>query len=226
METIQVLLAADDEVFQEGLCRFVADEEDMKCVGRPTSGEDTVRLTKELKPDVVIIDVDLPLSTSTAEAGHAVEVAKQVKETHPDTAILFVSGHGFQPSMLASVQAGAAGYLLKKTSRRELINALRALHAREAVFDLDGISRLIGSLAANRSVALGGAAQLRPRETEVLRAVARGMSNKEIASELCISERTVQSHMVRIFQKLQVSSRTEAVLRALREGWVILDDLP
>jgi len=67
---------------------------------------------------------------------------------------------------------------------------------------------------------------LRPRETEVLRAVARGMSNKEIASELCISERTVQSHMVRIFQKLQVSSRTEAVLRALREGWVSLDDLP
>jgi NarL family two-component system response regulator LiaR len=225
MGRIRILVATDDEIFQEGLCRFLEDEEDLECVARAANGEDAIRLAKELMPDVAIIDVGMPLLNPTAEVTHAAEVASQIKAAHPAIVMLMVSAYGFQPTMLASLEAGASGYLLKKTSAQELISAVRSLYSGKAVFDLEDISKLIGHLGANKGVTIGGIAPLRSREVEVLRVAAKGASNKAIASELGISERTVQTHMVNIFRKLEVSSRTEAVLRALREGWLTLDDL-
>jgi len=226
MDEIRVLVATDDEIFQEGLSRFLEEEEDLKCVAKPANGDDTLRLAKELMPDVAVIDVGIPLSEATSEITPAVEVAKQIRDGCPDTAILMVSAYGYQPGMLACLQAGVAGYLLKKTSPGELISAIRSLHSGKAVFDLEDIAKVIGSLAANHGVSTEGITQLRTRELEVLRVAAQGLGNKEIACELGISERTVQTHMVNIFRKLGVSSRNEAVLHALREGWLQLDDLP
>lgn len=106
------------------------------------------------------------------------------------------------------------------------MNAVRSLCSGEAVFDLETVTKLLGNLAADKDTVVQGISQLRPREVEVLRAAAKGISNKEIGIELGISERTVQTHLVNIFRKLDVGSRTEAVLQALKEGWLKLDDLP
>ena len=226
MDKIRVFIATDDTIFQEGLSQFLRDEEDLECVAKPTNGEDTVRLAKEFLPDVVIMDLDMPLSDRRAQAGQAVEIVRQLKAAHPPVAILMVMAHGFGPSLFVSLQAGVAGYLLKKTAPRELINAVRSLCAGEAVFNLEAVNELIDNLASDKSADTKSLEQLRPREVEVLKAAARGIGNKEIGSELGISERTVQTHLVNIFRKLDVSSRTEAVLQGLKQGWLRLDDLP
>ena len=226
MDKIKVFIATDDTIFQEGLYQFIQDEEDLECMAKPTNGEDTVRLAKEFLPDVVIMDLDMPLSDRRAQAGQAVEIVRQLKAAHPPVAILMVMAHGFGPSLFVSLQAGVAGYLLKKTAPRELINAVRSLCAGEAVFNLEAVNELIDNLASDKSADTKSLEQLRPREVEVLKAAARGIGNKEIGSELGISERTVQTHLVNIFRKLDVSSRTEAVLQGLKQGWLRLDDLP
>jgi DNA-binding NarL/FixJ family response regulator len=225
VDRIKIVVASDDSIFQEGLCRFLEDEEDLEVVGRTTNGEDTVRLARELLPHVVIMDVSIPLIDSSTEVGPAAAIASQLKECHQDVNILMVSAYGYQASLLATLQAGVAGYMLKKTAPEELINAIRSLHSGQAVFDFESINKLIGSLTFGSSLAESGM-KLSPRETELLRVAVKGGTNREIATELGISERTVQTHMVNIFRKLQVSSRTEAVLRALREGLLTIDDLP
>lgn len=226
MKKIKIMVATDDACFQEGLCQFITEEDDLECVAKTISGDDTIKLTEELCPDVVIIDLDIPLHSSSTDIGHAVEVAKQIKAAHPSTAILMVSACGYQQSLFASLQSGVAGYLLKKTAPREFISAVHSLCSGEAVFDLEAITKLIGSLAANKGKEMKAIARLRPREMELLRVAAKGVTNKEIASELGISQRTVQTHLVNIFRKMECGSRTEAVLHALREGWLSLDDLP
>lgn len=226
MNKIKVFIATDDIIFQEGLLRFLQQEEDLECVGKPTNGQDTVSQAKELLPDVVIMDLDMPFSNSDDSTEHAIETARHLKTVHPTVSILMVMSHGFDTSLFVSLQAGVAGYLLKKTAPRELINAVRSIYSGEAVLDIDSITELIGNLTRDKGTAVEGLKQLRPREVEVLKTLAGGMSNKEIADELRISERTVQTHLVNIFRKLEVNSRTEAVLQALKEGWLKLDDLP
>lgn len=225
MDKIKIVVASDDSIFQEGLCQFLENEEDLEVVARTTNGEDTVRLTRELLPHMVIMDVSIPFINSSTEVGHAATVASQLKEYHPDVNILLVSGYDYQTSLLATLQAGVAGYMLKKTAPEELISAIHALHSGQAVFDFESINKLIGGLSVNRSLAESGR-KLSEREIELLRVAVKGGTNKEIATELGISERTVQTHMVNIFRKLEASSRTEAVLRALREGLLTIDDLP
>jgi two-component system, NarL family, response regulator LiaR len=226
VEKIRVFCATCDAIFQQGLCQFVEQEGDLECIARPTNGEDTIKLVEEMLPDVVILDLDIPLHSSTTDVGHAAEVARRIKEVHPSVAILMVSTYDYQRSLFVSFEAGAAGYLLKKTAPRELISAVRSLCSGEAVFDLEAVNKLIGGLVTNRGIKTKSAAQLRPSEVTVLKVAAKGVTNKEIASELSISERTVQTHLVNIFRKLECNSRTQAVLHALREGWLELEDLP
>ncbi len=127
---------------------------------------------------------------------------------------------------MASLRAGAAGYILKSVPITELINAIRMAHAGEAVFDLKAITKVLHRWGAYPGEAKAGLGELHTRELEVLKRAAKGVSNRAISGELGISERTVQTHLVNIFKKLGVGSRTEAVLRALREGWLTVDDLP
>ena len=128
--------------------------------------------------------------------------------------------------ILASLEAGAAGYLLKNVSLRDLISAVRSVHAGKGVFDLKATSKILRRLAPGKGEERRGLGELHRRELEVLKLAGKGMSNKEIAAELSISERTVQTHLTNIFRKLEVGSRTEAVLHGLKEGWFTLDDLP
>ena len=219
MEKIRILIADDHPAFREGLCRLLEGEEDLECVCKPSDGEEAVSLAKELLPDVAIIDVAMPKL-------NGIEAAKQIKAACPNTAILMVSAFGYESYILASLRAGAAGYLLKTTPLRELTNAIRSVHTGEAVFDLKAASKILRRLTAEKGKEKEGLEELHRRELEVLKLAAKGISNKEIASKLTISERTVQTHLVNIFRKLGVSSRTEAVLHALKKGWLTLDDLP
>ncbi len=219
MKKIRVLVADDHPTFREGLCHFLEGEKDLEVVARPTDGEETVRLAKKLLPDVAIIDVAMPKL-------NGIEAARQIKAASPTTAILMVSAYAYESYLLASVRVGAAGYLLKNAPVSELISAVRSVRNGEAVFDSKAIGKVLGRLATEPGAKSKGLEGLHDREVQILKIAAKGLSNKHIAEKLDISERTVQTHMFHIFKKLEVGSRTEAVLRALREGWLTLDDLP
>jgi len=214
---IRVLVADDHPVFREGLCRFLEEEKDLEVIARPADGVETVRLAKELRPDVAIVDVVMP------HLG-GIEVAREIKIACPTTAILMLSAYDYESYLLASLQAGVAGYILKSTPISELINSVRLVHAGRAIFDLRGIKKVISYVSVD-SESGRGIKRLRRRELEILELASRGMTNKAIGEELGVSQRTVQTHLFNIFRKLEVSSRTEAVFRALREGWLTPDDL-
>ena len=190
-------------------------------VGQAADGEEAVKLANELRPDVAVIDVAMPKLSG-------IEATKQIKANCPDTAVLIVSAYNNEPYVISAIEGGAAGYLLKNVRVRELSAAIRALHEGEMVLDSSAARRVFNRLASSKGQVITGESsyQLYQRELEVLKLAAKGMSNKEIAQELTISVRTVQTHLVNIFAKLNVNSRTEAVLHALREGWLTLDDLP
>jgi two-component system, NarL family, response regulator LiaR len=218
MERIRILVADDHKVLLEGLCRLLKDEEDLEVVGRASDGEEAVKLAKELLPDVAIMDVSMP-------GINGIEAARQITEACPNTAILMVSAYDYESYVAASLKAGAAGYMLKNAPIDELVSAVRLIHKGEAVFDLKAIKRAMGRPSYDDK-GEGRSSSLHPRELEVLKLTAKGMSNKAIARELGIAERTVETHMVNIFKKLKAGSRTEAVLRAVKEGWITSDDLP
>lgn len=216
---IKILVADDHPTFREGLCRFLEEEADMEIVAKAEDGEEAVKLAKELKPDIAIIDVAMPKL-------NGIEAAKQIKAAHPGIAILMVSAYGYEAYIRACLQAGVEGYVLKSAPIGELVSAIRLVHVGEAVFNMKAASRIIRNLVTDEGKERRDLAGLHLRELEILKRVAEGKSNKDIAEELFLSERTVQTHMINIFRKLKVNSRVEAVLRALKEGWIVLDDLP
>jgi two-component system, NarL family, response regulator LiaR len=195
----------------------LADENDLKVVGQASDGEEVVRLSQDLKPDVAILDVSMPKL-------NGIEATKLIKEHDPRTAVLIVSAFNYQTYVLASLRAGAAGYLTKDTPTCELLSAVRLAYAGDGVIDRSLANNLIRQLIANKD---GNKKHLElyPREIEVLKLTSRGMRNKEIGKSLNISERTVQAHLSNIFAKLEVDSRTEAVLQSLKQGVLDMCDL-
>jgi len=218
MEKIRLLIADDHPAFREGLCRILAEEEDLECVAKSADGIEAVKLAEELQPDVAIIDVCMPNL-------NGIEAAKQIKAACHNTTILMVSAFDYESYILACLQAGAVGYILKNTPLREIVSAIRLVHTGRSVLDLKVTDKIVRHLVTHRSGETDFA-HLFPRELEILGLAAKGKSNKDIAGELYISERTVQTHFVNIFRKLGVNSRTQAVLHALRSGWITLNDLP
>jgi NarL family two-component system response regulator LiaR len=221
MEKIKVLLADDHPAFREGLSRLLSEQDDLIIVGEAADGEEAVKLANELKPDVAVVDVAMPKL-------NGIEATKRIKEVCPNTAVLIVSAYDDEPYVINAIEAGASGYLLKSIRVRELSAAIRAVHRDEMIFDSSAARKVFDSMTVSKDKTSTDepSSPFKQREFEVLKLAAKGMSNKEIAQELTISIRTVQSHLVNIFTKLNVNSRTEAVLHALREGWIALDDLP
>ena len=218
MDKIRLLIADDHPAFREGLSRLLDDEEDMECIAKPSDGMEAVRLAKELQPDVAIIDVTMPNL-------NGIEAAKRIKAACPATAILMVSAFDYESYILASLQAGASGYMSKNTPLRELVSAIRLVYKGESVLDTKATEKVVRRLVAGDASQKTDVECLHPRELEILKLAAKGMSNKGIAEELIISERTVQTHLVNVFRKIGTSSRTQAVLFALKKGWITLDDL-
>jgi DNA-binding NarL/FixJ family response regulator len=219
--TVKVLIADDHAVVREGTRQILEQEPDMEVVGEAEDGEEAVRLTGKARPNVAIIDIAMP-------GVDGIEATRQIKEQYPEVAVLILTAYDDDQFIFSLLEAGAAGYLLKSVRSHELVEAVRAVYAGESV-----LHPAIARKVLNRFTPAAGAAKpekpvetLSEREMEVLKLASRGLSNQEIADELFLSLRTVQAHLGHIFNKLRVSSRTEAVVRALKEGWVTLEDIP
>ncbi len=217
MKKIRVLVADDHPTFREGLCHFLDSQEDIEVVGQSADGEEAVKLAREIIPDVAIIDIAMPRV-------NGIEAARQIKEACPAIAILMVSAYDYESYLVGSLRAGAAGYMLKNAPISELISAVRLVCSEEAVFNLKGISKVLDRITTKDGEKKNNMG-LQRRELDILKRVARGLTNIQIAGELKISQRTVQTHMSNIFRKLGAHSRTEAVLHALRQGWITADEL-
>lgn len=220
VDKIKILIADDHAVVREGTRQILEQEPDLDVIALAGDGEEAVQLAGSFKPDVAIIDVAMPKLDG-------IEATKQIKGLYPAIAVLILSAYDDDQFVFGLLEAGAAGYILKTVRAGELIDAVRAVYAGESVLH-PSIARKV----LNRFVPVSGEPReqktspvLTEREIEVLRLATQGLSNQDIADELYLSLRTVQAHLGHIFNKLQVGSRTEAVVRALKEGWITFDDI-
>ncbi len=214
---ITVILADDHALVREGTRRLLEAEPDMQVVEEAATGPEAVAAVARVRPNVVIMDIAMP-------GGGGIEATRAIKASCPQTAVLALTAYDDDQYVIALLDAGAAGFLLKNVHGRELVEAVRAVHRGEAVLQPGVAARAFKRMAGGAPKTLLPENVLSEREMEVLREAARGLANKEIARRLGVSVRTVHTHLGNIFSKLQVGSRTEAVLQALRRGWVRLEE--
>lgn len=220
MNKIKVIIADDHALFREGTHSLIDHEKDMEVVGEASDGEETVKLVAEKRPHVVLMDIAMPRA-------NGIEATRRIKADYPPTAVLILTAYDNDQYIVALLEAGAAGYLLKNVSGSDLVNAIRAVHAGEAVLHPTIAQKVFSRFGrtGRQPEEPAQLAGLSEREMEILKLAAKGMSNQDIAAQLYLSRRTVQAHLANIFRKMDVGSRTEAVLQALRKGWLSLDDL-
>jgi len=214
------MLADDHPLLRQALRSVLEKKPDFEIVAEASDGEEAVRLAVELVPNVVIMDISMPKL-------NGLEATRQIKAKCPNIAILVLTVHDDSEHILSILEAGAAGYLTKSVFGDEVIHAVRGVVAGETVLS-PSISRQIIKHALRhitKPLPLDGVEKITGRELEILRLAATGMSNKDLAQKLDLSEATVKGYLAGIFSKLNVSSRTEAVITALRAGFFTLDDL-
>src|SRR5216683_3280357 len=214
---IRVLLADDHALVREGTRRLIEAESDLEVVAEASSGEEAIEAVRRLHPDIAIMDIAMP-------GIGGIEDTRAIKADCAETAILVLSAYDDEPYLVALLEAGAAGFLLKNVNGHELVNAIRAVSRGESVLQPSLAEKIMRRLSARAVTVEHSTDLLSEREFEVLRLAARGLPNKEIARRLGLSIRTVHSHLANIFTKMHVGSRTEAVLLALRQGIISLQD--
>ena len=208
MNRIRVLLADDHVTTREGLRRLLDEDAALEVVGVAGDGEETVRLARELRPDILLLDISMPLL-------NGVEVARVLETALPETRIVVLTGYSDSEEYArALLRLGVKGYLSKTASLEEVIDALRSVHAGHTHME-PAVSALLAS--ADQP---GPEERPTPRELDVLRLVAKGYGNADIAKDLFIVERTVEFHVTNLLGKLQASSRTEAVYLARQKKWL------
>lgn len=218
MEKIRILLAEDHVVVREGLKELIENEDDMEVVGEAGDGEQAVKMVDELKPDIVLMDIAMPKL-------NGVEATRKIKQSHPSVSILVLTAYDSEEFIVALVEAGAAGYLLKNVRGKEVLNGIRAVYAGESVLHPVIAGKIINHLLEERRrpVRVEKPDILTQRELEVLKLGVEGLDNGGIAARLSLGVRTVQTHWRNIFNKLGVSSRTEAIVYGLKKGWIALE---
>jgi two-component system, NarL family, response regulator LiaR len=215
---IRVFLADDHAVVRRGLEALISTEEDMEVVGTAADGIEAVDRVAIYQPDVVLLDLQMPRKSGLEAIG-------DIRVRSPKSRIMMLTSFGEKDMVFEAIKAGALGYLLKDCRPEELIQAIRNTHAGKATLSPDVALKVIEEInkPAQPNVPLTEE-PLTEREVEILKYVARGMSNQEIADLLVLSERTVRTHISNIFSKLHLANRTQATLYALREGIANLDE--
>ena len=210
-EPIRVLLADDHAIVRAGICQFLERAGDIQVVAEADDGEMAQDLISQHQLDVVVLDIQMPKASG-------IEVTRWVRVNYPNVGVLILTAYDDDPYVLAVLQAGANGYVLKTASPADLIQAVRDVYSGKSVLDPSITQKLLAQLSHPQDALQ--VEQLTEREMEVLALAAKGFTNKAIGVQLGISDRTVQGHLAHIFNKLQASSRTEAVMRAVSLGWI------
>jgi DNA-binding NarL/FixJ family response regulator len=211
---IRVILADDHTVVRAGIRQILEHAGDIQVVAEADNGEDAQALVQQYNPDVAVLDIQMPRASG-------IEVTRWVRAHARGVGVLILTAYNDPPYVMAVLQAGAHGYVLKTASPEELIQAVREVSEGKSVLDASLAQKLAGR--ANGGQKGLAVEALTERELEVLTLAARGFTNKAIAVQLSISDRTVQGHLAHIFDKLQAGSRTEAVMRAIARGWIAHD---
>ena len=209
----RILLADGHHMVRQGIRRLLENEADFEVVGEAENGRQAVSQARELKPDIVLIEVRLP-------SLDAVEATKRIKAEHPEVAVVVLTYYDEEKYVVELLRAGVGGYLLKSSSGDELVQGIRFVRAGTFVCHPKIEQVLLKQVASARQVALDFGQHLTRREAEVLQLAGKGLGNRDIGDYLGLTEGTVKSYFVNIFGKMGVRSRTEAVLEAIRRGWL------
>ena len=217
---IRILIGDDHTLLREGMRKLLEQEDDFEVVGEAGDGEEVVKLASELNPDVVIMDIVMPKLSG-------IEATKLIKQASPCIAVLILTAYSDIHYILGLLEAGACGYLLKNTHGSEIVWAIRAVRSGDSVLDPVVtrmlMQRMVGSATGTREGQTTG--HLTKRQIDILRLAAKGMRNQDIANVLFLNLRTVKAHLTNIFNKLGCGSRTDAIIKGLREGYITLDDV-
>jgi two-component system, NarL family, response regulator LiaR len=221
-QPIRILLADDHVMLRQGTAEILSKEADIEVVGEADNGQQAIDLTLRLRPNIVVMDVRMPVLSG-------IEATRRIRETMPEVQVLVLTAYDDDQYIFSLLQAGASGYLLKTAPVNELVKAIRLVKSGESPLDPSiarkVVIRMAGDKGSRSPVGEDGATiqALTFREQEVLQLLSRGLNNQAIAEALYVSDRTVQAHLTNIFAKMGVSSRLEAVLTAIRRGWLTLD---
>jgi len=218
MPRIRILIADDHRLFREGLRQICEIVGNFEVVAEASNGQEAVDLARQLQPDVILMDIQMP-------GMDGVQAARLLGEQVPQTKVMMLTMYRQDHHIFEAIKAGARGYLLKDTAGQTLINAVEAVHRGEALIDSGMAAKVLEEFRrlSQTSPAAGAGETLTEGEMDVLSLVAEGEENRAIAERLSISESTVANRLREIYQKLHVNNRTQAALTALRRGWVKLD---
>lgn len=233
-KTVSIILADDHTLFREGLKRILNMENDMEVIAECSDGIQVIELCNQMKPDIVLMDINMPVENGVA-------ATKRMRELFPDVKVIILSIHDDESYVFETLRIGASGYLLKDMEASELLNAIRAVMEGYAYIHPKVTGKLINQLRRmtylNETGVVGAGTRassdgtvrfiaentpLTRREAEVLRLMTEGKSNRAISESLVISEKTVKNHVSSILQKMNVDDRTQAVLNAIKQGWVTI----
>jgi len=215
---IRVLLVDDHAVVRKGIRAVLSTEPDIEVVGEASDGEDALVQAAALQPDVILMDLVMPKMDG-------IEATRQVTTRQLGMRVLVLTSFAAHDKVFPAIKAGALGYVLKDTGPDDLVRAIRQVHSGEHTLEPDIARRVLFELARPPKQPLLSA-PLTERELDVLRVIAQGKSNREIAEDLVLAEKTVRTHVSNILGKLHLASRTQAALYALKEGFVSLADVP
>ncbi len=217
MEPIRILLADDHTLFRKGIRTLIDQMRDLEVVGEGANGQEAVSQARELVPDVILMDIQMPVI-------NGIEATRNILQENPHIGVVLLTMFDDPESVFSGMRAGARGYVLKEAEPEELRRAIDAAYRGEVILCPIIAKKVLQHFGRDRKPQQPGLPYegLTPRELEVLQLAADGLSNKEIAGRLVISEKTVKNHIANIFSKLQVNDRTQAILYALRKGLVTL----